>query len=100
MPRCSTRMPAAGATSAQTSRERSARRQHSPRCWPVTVTKPKLRIEAPFAWRVAVDHHDPLATPRCRQGVGEPANAGSHHGEVEAAERCRHRLRQACERAR
>ena len=42
-------MPAAGATSSQTSRERMARSQVLPRCWPVTVTKPKLRIEAPFA---------------------------------------------------
>ena len=38
-----------GATSAQMSRERIARRQHSPRCCPVTVTKPKLRIDAPLA---------------------------------------------------
>ena len=42
-------MFAAAATSSQTSRERIARRQHSPRCWPVIVMKPKLRIEAPFA---------------------------------------------------
>ena len=41
----------AAATSSQTSRERRARRQHSPRCWPVTVMKPKLRTDAPIASR-------------------------------------------------
>ncbi len=43
-------MPALGATSSQMSRDRMARRQHAPACWPVTVMKPKLRIEAPLAW--------------------------------------------------
>ena len=42
-------MPALGATSAQMSRDRMARLQHSPACWPVTVMKPKLRTEAPLA---------------------------------------------------
>ena len=46
---CSIGMPACGATSAQTSRERMARRQLAPRSCPVTVTKPKLRTEAPLA---------------------------------------------------
>ena len=49
MPRCSTGMPACGATSAQMSRLRIARRQVGPADWPLTVTKPKLRIEAPMA---------------------------------------------------
>ncbi len=48
-PRCSTAIPASGATVAQTSRVRRARAQLSPRSWPVTVMKPKLRIEAPLA---------------------------------------------------
>ena len=48
-PRCRTAIPAASATSSHTSRERMARRQHSPACWPVTVMKPKFRIEAPLA---------------------------------------------------
>ena len=43
-------MPAGSAHSDHISRERMARRQQSPLCWPVTVTKPKLRIEAPLAW--------------------------------------------------
>ena len=43
-------MPAPAAISSQTARLRRARRQTTPRGWPVTVTKPKLRIEAPFAW--------------------------------------------------
>ena len=42
-------MPAASATSSHTSRERMARCQHSPGCCPVTVMKPKFRIEAPLA---------------------------------------------------
>ena len=48
-PLCSTRMPACGATSSQTSRDRRARREQSPACCPVTVTNPKLRTEAPMA---------------------------------------------------
>jgi hypothetical protein len=48
-PRCTIGIPAFGAISAQMSRERMARRQQSPSCWPVTVMKPKLRTDAPLA---------------------------------------------------
>ena len=41
-------MSACGAISCHTSRECMARRQLSPGAWPVTVMKPKLRIEAPM----------------------------------------------------
>ena len=48
-PRCRTGIRAASQSSAQTSRARRAR-SHVRGCpWPVTVTKPKLRIEAPLA---------------------------------------------------
>ncbi len=48
-PRWITAMPARAATSSHTSRERIARCQVSPAPWPVTVTKPKFRTEAPLA---------------------------------------------------
>ena len=89
-------MPAAGATSAQTSRERIARRQQSPACWPVTVTKPKLRIEAPLACASRSMTTTAQAAARRGQGMGEPDDAGADDGEVEAG--LRHRLRQACVR--
>ena len=82
-PRCRIAMPAASATSSQTSRERMARCQHSPACWPVTVMKPKFRIEAPLACasRSTTDHA--LAEPRGGQRMGQAANAGADHRDVE-----------------
>lgn len=56
-------MPARGATSAHTSRLRRARRQVSPARWPVTVTKPKLRTDAPLAW--ASRSSTRTVQPRC-----------------------------------
>ena len=49
-PVCKIGMPAALATSCQTSRLRRARDHIGPRSCPVTVTKPKLRTDAPLAW--------------------------------------------------
>ena len=91
-------IPAAGATSSQTSRERIARRQHSPRCWPVTVTKPKLRIEAPFACASRSITTTLQAAPRGRQRMRQPADARADDGEVEAARDWAHRVRHACDR--
>ena len=54
-------------------------------CWPVTVTKPKLRIEAPLACGVAVDHDHALAAPRRGQRMGQAQDAGADDGEVETA---------------
>jgi hypothetical protein len=48
-PRCSIGIAAASATSAQTVALRRASCQTSPAACPVTVTKPKLRIDAPLA---------------------------------------------------
>src|SRR6202051_4078288 len=48
-PRWTIGTPAAAATSSQTSRVRRARDHIVPRSWPVTVTNPKLRTDAPFA---------------------------------------------------
>ncbi len=48
-PVCSMAIPAGRAISAQTSRDRRARRHTVPASCPVTVTKPKLRIDAPLA---------------------------------------------------
>ena len=58
------------ATSAQTSRERMARSQHLPRCCPVTVTKPKLRIEAPLACASRS-----MTTTRLARAAPPPAHA-------------------------
>ena len=46
--------------------------QHWPCCWPVTVTKPKLRIEAPFACASRSITTTRLPEPRRRQRMGEP----------------------------
>lgn len=72
---------AASATSAHTSRERRARLQHSPTCWPVTVTKPKFLTEAPLACRSRST--SPLAPPARRQGMGEAADAGADNGDIQ-----------------
>ena len=51
--------------------------------------------------RVAVDHHHALAQPRGGQRMGETADAGPDHGEIErAGDGCAHRIRQARGRAR
>ena len=54
-------------------------RQHSPRSWPVTVTKPKLRIEAPLA-----------CASRSITTTRLPASRPPEHGR---ARRCRRRRR-------
>ena len=71
-----------------------------PRCWPVTVTKPKLRIEAPFAC-ASRSITTTLAQPRRGQRMGEAADPGPDHREIErAGDGCAHRIRLARGRAR
>ena len=84
-PRCSIRMPAAGATSAQTSRERMARRQHSPCLLAGDGDEAEIADRGAVGLRVAVDHRDLEPAPRRRQRVGKPADAGADDGEIEAA---------------
>ena len=76
-------MPACGATSAHTSRERTARRRVSPSAWPVMVTNPKLRIEAPSCGRIAVDDDDLEPASRGGERVCEPHDARADDGQVE-----------------
>ena len=49
---------------------------------------------------VALDHRDLEPAPCRRQRMGEPADPRPDDREVEPPQLCRHRLRQACERAR
>ena len=64
-PVCTIGISAAAATSRHTSRLRRARAHIVPRSCPVTVTKPKLRIEAPLACvsRSITMTRSPLRTP-------------------------------------
>ena len=89
---------AAEATSAQTCRDRIARCQHWPCCCPVTVIKPKLRIEAPFALasRSMTTTRSPGA---CRKRVGETADAAPDNGQIEFVSRHAHRFLHICARA-
>ena len=100
-PRCSTRMPAGGAISAQTSRERLARRQHSPALLAGDGDETEIADRGAVRLRVAVDHDHPLAEPRGRQRMGEADDAGPDDREIErAGAGCAHRIRQARGRAR
>ena len=71
-PSCTSSMPAWGATSRQIAAVSFALCQCSPRRWPVTVMKPKLRTEAPMA--LALRSTTATRRPRCRavQAVARP----------------------------
>ena len=81
---CSMATPASGAMAAQMSSKRRARRQVAPRSCPVTVTKPKLRIDVPVAPRLALDHHDPLGGARGGEGVSQ-ADDLADDGQIEGS---------------
>ena len=70
--------------------------------WPVTVTKPKLRIEAPFACASRSMTTTRLSAPRGRQRMRQAADAGADDGYVDrpggSGMREGQRRRQACAR--
>ena len=75
-------MPASGATSAQTARERSACAGANPSPCPLTVTNPKLRTEAGRA-RLALDDQHAQPASRGRQRVREPDDSRTYDDEID-----------------
>ncbi len=89
-PRCTTAIPAASATSAQTSRERRARRQHSPACLARDGDEAEIPDRGAVGLPVAIDHDDPLSSPGGRQSMRQSANAGADNGDIEGTRGWRH----------
>ncbi len=75
-------MPACGATSAQTSRDRMARSPARARLLARDGDEAEIADRGTVGLGVAVDHDDALAAPRRRQGMGEAADAGADDREV------------------